>query len=78
MLYDTLKMRASSAKKKKKRDRTDVSYPTQGFSIYTCIRLGTTYLVFVEKFSMKVYWSIFYTLKKWEKMEKSEVLKSCI
>ena len=55
MLYDTLKMRASSAKKKNKRDRTDVSYPTQGFSIYTCIRLGTTYLVFVEKFSMKVY-----------------------
>ena len=51
MLYDTLKMRASSAKKRKKKekkrgDRTDVSYPTQGSSIYICIRLRIVYLVF--------------------------------
>ena len=75
MLYDTLKMWASSAKKKKKKkgNRIDVNYPTQGSSIYICVCLGIVYLGFLLK---KIYESglqyILYLEKIWKNEKNGE------
>ena len=65
-------------------DRTDVSYPTQGSSIYIRVGLGTVYLGFLLNFFLSKWATdLQYTLylgkiwKKWEKRgNKNEVLKS--